>query len=88
MLQCYIIKPNIMCGRQARLLQCVPVLERREHNLSRIYEPQQLTYHSVPHRPINVIKFNFTNPDGTAREFTSVDDEEGTLVTLIFRKRE
>jgi hypothetical protein len=87
MLQCDLIKPNIMCGQQAQLLQVVPVLERRENDDSRVYEPQQLTYHPVPHRPFNTLRFEFTDPDGSSREFETESFGEGTLVTLIFRKR-
>jgi hypothetical protein len=87
MLECGLLNPNIVCGRLAPLLQCVPVLARREHNLARMYEPQQLTYHPVPQRPFTTINFRFTDPDGTPRDFRSTDPHDGMLITLSFRKR-
>lgn len=87
MLQCNIIKPNIMCGRQAQLLQCVPVVGRRERGTSRMYEPRQLTFHPVMERPFDKIQLEFTNPDGTPRKFINDNPEDGVLLTLLFRQR-
>ena len=88
MLQCSIISPNIMCGRRAELLQCVPVYAKKEFSTGRVYEPEVLTYHPVPDRPFGTINFEFVNPDATARSFVCENPEHGMLITLIFRRKE
>ena len=86
MLECDIIKPNIMNASQSNLLECVPVLERRTAGENRLYEPKQRAFHPINNRPFNTIKFKFANPDGSVKKFSSQSDTDMMLITLLFRK--
>jgi hypothetical protein len=87
MLQCDIVQPVYMCGKDRPLLQCVPVITGVESNRSRVYEPPVLTYHTLNPWPFTTIHFTFTEPDGSYRHFTTDNQELGVQVTLSFRRR-
>lgn len=85
MLQCDLVKTNIMGGTHSTLLQTVPVLTARQDNDIRMYEPKQLTFHPVWKRPFDDIKFNITEPDGQKKRFLPIHPGDGIIVTLLFR---
>jgi hypothetical protein len=87
MLCCDIVQPNVMCGQQARLLQCVPVFKDYEDNVNRLYEPEKLAYHAVPNMPFNSITLKFVNPDGRDRNFDRANPEDSMIATLLFRHK-
>jgi len=87
MLQCDIIDPNIMCGKQAQLLHCVPVLTNKPLEGQRLYESTQLAFHRVANYPINRIGLKFTNPDGTHRNFKASNPDDCVIISLLFRRR-
>lgn len=84
MLHCSLVQPNVMSGQQANLLQLVPVHNITSNTL--VYEPSELSFQKVFDRPFNQIKFTFTNPDGSSREFLTPNTDDCILVTLVFRK--
>lgn len=87
MLHCDIVKPNVMGGTQARLLQCVPILANAKQNAKRLYEPPELAFQPVSDSPISRIGFEFGNPDGSLRRFRTEDPDCYVMITLLFRKR-
>lgn len=87
MLQCNIIKHNIMCGTQAQLLHCVPVLANKPLEGQRLYEPTQLVFHPVAHYPISRIELKFTNPDGALRDFKPNNPDDCMIISLLFRHK-
>jgi hypothetical protein len=87
MLHCNLVNSNITCGEQGQVLQCVPVLTNKPHRTNRLYEPSQLSYHSIPDKSFTHIEFKFVNPDGRQRDFDTNNPEDNMLITLIFRTK-
>jgi hypothetical protein len=89
MLHCDLIEPNVMGGKQTKLLQCVHVrLGEALQSAYRMYEPEQLAFHPVVDRPINNISFRFTDTEYLLRDFGMINDEERNItITLLFRKK-
>lgn len=87
MLHCDLVQSNVQCGKEAPFVQCVPLIKRTAANMSRMYEPAELTYHPVRERPFNTINFRFVEPDGEERRFTSKNPKDSVSVTLSFRRR-
>lgn len=85
MLQCNLIRTNVLAGLQSNLLQTIPLLTDRRDNDLRMYEPKELTFHPVWNRPFDTIQFSLTEPDGTKKQFLPVHPGDGILVTLLFR---
>lgn len=90
MLECDIVAHNIVAGRQAQLLQVVPVYHKRESGEERLYEPAELIFQPVEERPISQIRLRFAHPDGTRRKFLTYEfrTKPMMLITLVFRKRQ
>lgn len=90
-LHCDIVKNGVVGDSFSNLLACVPVLTENSAGRNRLHEAGQLIYYDVVSRPVNSISFQFTNPDGSARNFVSGEDDKfnNIIVTLAFRmKRE
>ncbi len=87
MLECDVIKPNMLAGRNANLLHCVPVLANKNAKDNKMYEPSLLAFHPVIDSPFNRLAFRFINPDGTLRTLSTANDKECILMSLLFRKK-
>lgn len=96
MLECDIVRDNVMGSTPAHLLQCVPLIkkspregEEEESDVYRLrlYDPPVLSYHAVTRRPFNVIRFTLRNSDGSLRKLIPTSPEDCIIVTLSFRRR-
>lgn len=87
LLDCSIIKPNIVGDQEAQILQFVPIMLGRQVNDRRIHEPVRLVYHPVQHTPIDSIKFRFVNSNLRERHFESDTSTDPMIVTLTFRRK-
>lgn len=89
MLECDIIEPNVMSGKQAHLLQCVPLpTGGYSKKNTKLFEPEQLAFHRITSSPFNSIGFALKETNGDIKELTSVGRDTNFLtVTLLFRLR-
>ncbi len=85
MLACNLIHPNIVGGREIRMLQAVPVLTNRELNANRSYEPEEMVFHPVLHHPFSNINLSFVNTQGQERRLETVTPQDQIIVSLVFR---
>jgi hypothetical protein len=87
MLNCDILTSNVLSGNRSYLMHCIPVLDGHTHGQKRLYEPPELAFLPVREIPITNIKFEFCNPDLTARDFQSSFPTDSMVITLLFRKK-
>ncbi len=90
--ECSIVKPNIVASRRAQVLQLVPVVTHRHGDIfgvtSTLVSPKQLVWQSVIERPFNTIGFRWTDIDGGNRVFRVENAEDNPMtVVLIFRRK-
>jgi hypothetical protein len=86
MLNCSIVKPSVMGGQNANLLQCVPIPVGNAAEYVSMYEPKHLSFHPAMDRPTTYISFQFTDSQGRQREFQNHHNDQ-VIVTLLFRRR-
>ncbi len=85
------IATNVCNGQYGNLLECIPLKLDMEPNIptfTTFYEPQSLTFHPVANRPISSINFDFKNPDGSSRNFTSSNPADSIIINLLFRRKQ
>ncbi len=88
MLHCNLIKPNILGGRRAQVLQCIPLKIGQRFNDQRSYDPEQLVFHDVVDSPVVNVGFHFTDSTGRDRHFTTPTRSATPLqLTLLFRRK-
>lgn len=88
LVECDIIKSNVLGGRTGQLLHCVPALTNPNLNRHRrLYEPPTLIFHPVTDKPITRIGIRFTSETGKQLEFFSPNSNlDIVIVALLFRK--
>ena len=88
LVECDIIKPNVLAGRNGQLLHCVPGLPNiSKEEQVRLYEPPNQVFHPVSDKPFTRIGIRFTNEKGELRHFYSPNKEKDTtVISLLFRK--
>jgi len=82
MLECSLIKANVLGGQERPLLECIP-LDRNSDKL--MYQPSTLAFHSTVEHPVNTIDFAMYNVDGSPKNFFS--DSNNMMITLLARKK-
>lgn len=87
MLTCDLVKTNVLAGSKALVLQAVPLKIGMETHSPRLYEPPNLIYQPVQSKPFNLVRFSFLEPDGREKELVADNEEEGIIISLVFRKR-
>lgn len=87
MLDCDLVKTNILAGDKSTILQAVPLKIGINEQSPRLYEPENLIYQPVQARPFNTIRFKFLEPDGRPKYLESYNPEESIIVTLVFRRK-
>ena len=88
LMECDMLKPNVLAGRNGQLLHCVPApMGAQTGQQVRVYEPPALMYLPVRNTPLNRIGIRFTNEKGELRKFHSPNkDKDCLIVVLTFRK--
>ena len=86
--ECDVVTPNVLAGRNGQLLHCVPALTNPNLNQNtRLYEPPTLIFHPVTDKPITRIGIRFTDETGKQLEFYSRNsDKDCVVLALLFRK--
>lgn len=85
MLECDIIEPNILSGKQARMLACVP-MDLNDPEGKRIYKPELHTFQPVSNLPISSIGFTLRDSARNIREYETSNPEDYIMITLLFRQ--
>ena len=87
MLHCDIVRNGMVGNTFSNLLACVPVMTDQSAGRKRMHQASQLIYYDVVSKPVTCINFQFTNPDGSGREFVSGEAEKynNIIITLSFR---
>lgn len=87
MLQCSIVQTNVLAGRHANLLQCIPLQTLTSQDRVTLYEPPILSYHTIKPAPVTNIVFSLSNPNGSNCHVESGNPEDALFITLTFRRR-
>lgn len=79
-----IVRESIVGNLFVQLLHICPVSNHMKKKTSTYYEPEKLLFHHTIDMPVKVLEFDFREPDGTAIDLYS-DDDEPVEITLLFR---
>lgn len=91
LLESNVVNNSMVADGRLNVLHCVPVLERRDRDNVKLYIPHKLFFRPITDRPLDKIKFKFTNPDGEERNFRTRGGDNGEnskiVITLAFRRQ-
>lgn len=87
MVYCDIIKSSIIGDVHGPLLRIVPVLYGKNNTVNSMYEPDNLSFHSVDKQTFSSIGFHLKDPAGRERNFRTSSDSDMVIITLLFRRR-
>lgn len=88
MVECDVVETGTTTGVHANLMQYAPLLKGIEAYHQKIYEPEQLLFHTVVDKPFNSIKISLKEPAGQVKALVANPEDSLQAVLLFRRKRE
>jgi hypothetical protein len=87
MIYCDLIESNIVGDVYGPLLRIVPVKYTESLSTNSMYEPENLTFHTIGRSSISSIGFHLKDLAGRDRNFSTLNANDSLIITLLFRHK-